>query len=40
MDLDKYMLLEHRCTKQQVSDLLEACLENTLGEIDKNNVFV
>lgn len=33
------MPLEHRCTKQQVSNLLEACLEKTLGEIDKNNIF-
>lgn len=33
------MAIEHRYTKQQVIDLLEACLEKTLGEIDKNHVF-
>ncbi|MCQ2588728.1 MAG: hypothetical protein MJ174_11500 [Treponema sp.] len=33
------MNTEHRYTKQQVIDLLEACLEKTLGEIDKNKVF-
>ena len=26
-------------TKQQVQKLLEACLNKTLGEIDKNHVF-
>lgn len=30
---------EHKYTKQQVENLLEACLNRTLGEIDKNHVF-
>ena len=30
---------EHKYTRQQVEDLLEACLNKTLGEIDKNDVF-
>ena len=30
---------EHKYTKQQVEILLEACLNKTLGEIDKNHVF-
>lgn len=30
---------EHKYTKQQVEELLEACLNKTLGEIDKNHVF-
>ncbi|MBS7311433.1 MAG: MutH/Sau3AI family endonuclease [Treponema sp.] len=30
---------EHTYTKRQVEDLLEACLNKTLGEIDKNHVF-
>lgn len=34
-----YMNTGHKYTKQQVIDLLETCLEKTLGEIDKNNVF-
>ena len=31
--------IEHRYTRQLVEDLLEGCLNKTLGEIDKNNVF-
>lgn len=30
---------DHKFTKQQVQKLLEACLNKTLGEIDKNHVF-
>ena len=30
---------EHKYTKQQVENLLEACLNKTLGEIDINHVF-
>lgn len=33
------MKIEHRYTKQEVIDLLEDCLEKTLGEIDKKHVF-
>ena len=31
--------VEHKYTRKQVEDLLEACLNKTLGEIDKKNVF-
>ena len=31
--------IEHKYTRQQVEELLEACLNKTLGEIDKNHVF-
>lgn len=30
---------EHKYSKRQVEDLLEACLNKTLGEIDKKHVF-
>ena len=30
---------KHKYTKQQVENLLEACLNRTLGEIDKNHVY-
>ena len=30
---------EHKYTRKEVVDLLEACLNKTLGEIDKNHVF-
>lgn len=30
---------EHKYTRRQVEDLLESCLNKTLGEIDKNHVF-
>lgn len=33
------MTIEHKYTRQQVEELLEACLNKTLGEIDKNHVF-
>ncbi|BDC93623.1 MutH/Sau3AI family endonuclease [Treponema bryantii] len=31
--------IEHTYTKKEVENLLEACLNKTLGEIDKNHVF-
>lgn len=31
--------IEHKYTKKEVEDLLEACLNKTLGEIDKKHVF-
>lgn len=33
------IIVEHKYTRKQVEDLLEACLNKTLGEIDKKNVF-
>lgn len=30
---------EHRYTRQQVENMLEACLNKTLGEIDKKHIF-
>lgn len=31
--------IEHKYTKKEVEDLLESCLNKTLGEIDKKHVF-